>query len=451
MKTAAFRKFALVPLAIALVCLGIASSRAQSPAQPINLSTRMQVQTGDNVGIAGVIFSGTAPKHVLIRAIGPSLSQMGVSDALADPTLELYDSRGVLLFSNDNWKDNPTQRAFIEADGLPPENDLESAIDWTFFFPNSFTAIVRGKGNTTGVGLIEVYDLNPSADSKLANIGTRAFVDTGNNIVIAGFVLGNNSGEDRIVVRGIGPTLEAPGVADALQDPTLELRNSNGTVLLANDNWQDDATQAAELQGAGLEPANRFESGIVASLLPGSYTALLAGLKNSTGVGLVEVYDLGTPPVGPPNATVTRIQAGTSNLREKQHVEFVHPPFSDTFRISVYKPSIINNSDIGARAALQGQTAPIAFTASAAEISEAIQAIAKSYFAYGQFGNLELDHGSFSYFASVGAINREPVVFLDQPNGVAAGGFTIEFGSLVGDQHFNTWVAGMPLITISIP
>ena len=143
--------------------------------------------------------------------------------------------------------------------------------------------------------MIEVYDLNPSAASKLANLSTRAFVSTGDNIVIAGFILGHNSGVDRIVARGIGPSLTAFGVSNALADPTLELRDSNGALLVANNDWQDDPAQAAEITAAGLAPTNQLESGIAATLPPGLYTALLAGLNNGAGIGLVEVYDRGAP------------------------------------------------------------------------------------------------------------------------------------------------------------
>lgn len=443
------RKSALLLFSIAaLLASGAVVVRGQSelPAQPINLSTRLRVQTGDNVGIAGVIISGTGPKHVLIRAIGPSLTQSGVTGALADPTLELYDSTGTLLFSNDNWKDSP-QRPFIEASGIPPKNDLESAIDWTFPTPESFTAIIRGQGNNTGVGLIEVYDLNSDSGSKLANISTRAFVATGANIVIAGFALGRGTAQGRIVIRGLGPSLE--GIADTLNDPHLELRNSNGTLLLANDDWAQDKAQAAELQAEGLEPQHSFESAIVASLPSGSYTALLSGLSNDTGVGLVEVYDLGLAPASSP-AVVESTQTGAWNVIEKQHVTFIAPRSGGSFTISVYKPSTINKSDIGSRAALQGETYNIPFTASANDIKTALVAIPR-YYAYGQFGNLELDEGSFDYFASVGAINREPIVKLDVESGTAASGFTIEFGSLVGtDRQYNTWVAGIPLIEIEL-
>ena len=158
---------------------------------------------------------------------------------------------------------------------------------------------MRGKNNTSGVALVEVYDLSQAVPSKLANISTRAFVSTGNNIVIAGFILGNHNGNDRIVVRGLGPSLTAAGVPNALANPTLELRDCNGTLLVANNDWQDNPAQAAELTAAGLAPTNNLEAAIATTLPPGLYTALLAGSNNGTGIGLVEVYDRGAPPWGP--------------------------------------------------------------------------------------------------------------------------------------------------------
>jgi hypothetical protein len=256
-------------------------------AQAINLSTRMLVQTGENVGIGGFIITGTAPKQVLLRGMGPSLTGFGVPDALADPVLEFGS------LTNDNWMD--TQGPAILATGLAPTNALESAILVTLN-PGPYTAIVKGKNNTSGTALVEVYDLSPAVPAKLANISTRALVSTGSNIVIAGFILGNNSGNDRIVARGIGPSLTAYGVPNALADPVIELRDGNGTLLVANNDWQDNPVQASELIAANLAPANNLESGIAATLAPGLYTVLLAGLDNGTGVGLVEVYDLGTPP-----------------------------------------------------------------------------------------------------------------------------------------------------------
>ena len=254
----------------------------------------MLVQTGDNVGIGGFIITGTAPKHVLLRAIGPSLTGFGISDPLGDPVLELHGPGTFVTITDDNWRDDPLQEAAILADGIPPSNDLESAIDATLP-PGAYTAIVRGNGNTSGVALVEVYDLNQSVDSKLGNISTRAFCGTGPDIVIAGFTLGNGAGDDRVVIRGIGPSLIAFGVSNALANPTLELRNSNGTLLVSDDDWQDNAAQAAEISAAGLAPSGDLESAIAVTLPPGAYTALLAGLNDGTGIGLIEVYDRGAP------------------------------------------------------------------------------------------------------------------------------------------------------------
>jgi hypothetical protein len=186
------------------------------------------------------------------------------------------------------------QEAAIIATGLAPANNLESAIDTTLN-PGAYSAVLRGRGNTTGVALIEVYDLSLAVSAKLANISTRAFVSTGDDIVIAGFILGGNTGSDRVVLRGLGPSLTDFGVPNALPDPRLELRDSNGALLMANNNWQDDSAQAAELITAGLAPANQLESAITATLSPGLYTALLAGQSNGTGVGVVEIYDRGAP------------------------------------------------------------------------------------------------------------------------------------------------------------
>jgi len=261
-------------------------------AQPNNLSTRMRAQTGDNVGIGGFIINGTAPKHVLLRAIGPSLAQSGVPNAMADTVLELHGPSGFATINNDNWRDDPAQEAAIQATGIAPTNNLESAIATTLN-PGAYTAVVRGKNNTSGVALVEIYDLSQAVLAKLANISTRAFVGTGDNIVIAGFTLGGQNHDGSIVVRGLGPSLAAAGMSNALTDPTLELRDGNGALLMANNDWQDNPAQRAELMGAGLEPGNPLESAIAAMLPPGAYTALLAGMNNGAGIGLVEVYDRG--------------------------------------------------------------------------------------------------------------------------------------------------------------
>jgi hypothetical protein len=269
---------------------GAATPTPTPVSQAINLSTRMRVQTGDNVGIGGWIITGSSPKHVLIRAIGPSLTGSGVPGALADPVLELHGPGSFVTITNNNWRD--TQEAEILATGIPPSNDLESAISATLA-PGNYTGIVRGNGDTTGVALVEVYDLDPGV-GHLANISTRAFVSTGDNVVIAGFILGNG-GSDRVVVRGLGPSLAAAGVPTPLANPFLELRDSDGVLLASDNNWLDDPAQAAGVSDAGLQPANDLEAAIPATLPPGLYTAVLAGLNSGVGNGVVEVYDLGAP------------------------------------------------------------------------------------------------------------------------------------------------------------
>ena len=261
------------------------------PTQAVNLSTRMRSDTGDNAGIGGFIITGSVPKRVMIRGLGPSLTKFGFTAAelLSDPTLELHGPQGFATVFNNNWKDS--QETQIKNSGLAPTDDAESAIDITLA-PGSYTAILRGNNNGVGIGLVEVYDLNITA-SKLANLSTRAFVRTGNSVVIAGFILGNNGGNDRIVIRGLGPSLAAFGISNTLQNPTLELRDQNGGLLKSNDDWGEDSAQAAEINGAGLAPTNPKESAIAALLPPGSYTAILAGQNSGQGVGTVEVYDRG--------------------------------------------------------------------------------------------------------------------------------------------------------------
>ena len=263
------------------------------PTQALNLSTRMRVGVGDSAGIGGFIITGSYPKYVLIRAIGPSLTGFGVPGALADPVLELHGPGTFATVTNNNWRDSQ-QPELIQATGLAPTNNLESAI-LAYLSSGTYTAIVRGVGNTSGVALVEVYDLSPGLNTRLANISTRAFVSTGDNIVIAGFVLGGNTNNDRVIVRGLGPSMAAFGIPNPVADPTLELRDNNGALLLANNDWQDNPAQAAALTAAGLAPSNDREAAIIGTLGPGLYTALLAGLNNGTGIGLVEVYDLGEP------------------------------------------------------------------------------------------------------------------------------------------------------------
>jgi hypothetical protein len=262
-----------------------ASSPGLSPAQLLNISTRLKAQTGDNVPIGGFIITGNAPKRVMVRGIGPSL--IALNPVLADPMLELHGANGALMASNDNWKD--TQQVEIENSTIAPTNDLESAIIATLA-PANYTAILRGKNQTTGIGLVEMYDLDLTSDSKLANISTRGLVQTGSDVMIAGFILGNGTASERVIIRAIGPSLA--NVANVLADPTLALHDGNGTLLISDDNWQDDPSQATQIIATGIAPQDDLESAIVTTLPPGSYTAIVEGKNGGTGVAVVEVYHL---------------------------------------------------------------------------------------------------------------------------------------------------------------
>jgi hypothetical protein len=249
-----------------------------------NISTRLRVETGDNVLIGGFIITGTQAKKVIVRAIGPSLSSF-FPGALANPILELRNSSGGLIFSNDNWRSD--QEAEIIATTIPPSNDLESAIVATLPANNSnYTAIVRGVNNGTGIGVVEAYDLDRTVNSKLANISTRGLVQTGDNVLIGGLiVLGQNP--LRVIVRAIGPSLPVSG---ALGDPTLELRDGDGALIASNDNWRSD--QEAEIIATTIPPTNDLESAIVRNLTPGNYTAIVRGVNSTTGIAVVEAYNL---------------------------------------------------------------------------------------------------------------------------------------------------------------
>jgi hypothetical protein len=259
----------------------------------LNISTRLRVLTGDQLLIGGFIITGTDPKKVLIRGMGPSLNGVGVT--LSDPTLELHQG-STTVATNDNWKtrsDGTSQQAEIEATTIPPANDLESAIVMTLS-PGAYTAILAGKNRGTGVGLVEVYDLAQGANSKLANISTRGFVDTADDVMIGGLIVGGGGGVGtaKVIMRALGPSVP---VAGALGDPTLELHDGSGTTIATNDNWKmrpDGTSQQAEIEATTIPPANDLESALVATLAPGNYTAIVRGKNNTTGVGLVEVYKL---------------------------------------------------------------------------------------------------------------------------------------------------------------
>jgi streptogramin lyase len=255
-----------------------------------NISTRLRVQTGDNALIGGFIVVGNDAKRVIVRAIGPSLQSNGGAfpGRLADPTLELYvQGSDVPIATNDNWREN---QAEVEATGLPPSNDLESAIVRTLA-PGAYTAVVRGRNNGTGVGIVEVYDLNDAASSRLANLSTRGVVETGENVMIGGLIVGPNpTGRAEVVVRAIGPSIKSQ-VPNALSDTTLEIRDKNGVLVEANDNWQE-APRAAELEATGVAPSDPAEAAILIPSLPtGAYTAIVTG-KGATGVAVVDTYEI---------------------------------------------------------------------------------------------------------------------------------------------------------------
>ena len=263
-----------------------------TPAQPLNISTRLGVGTGDNAMIGGFIITGNTSKQVLIRSLGPSLSILGLTGLLDDPILELRAENGSLLFQNDNWKD--AQRSLIESTPFQPSDDREAVIIATLA-PAAYTAVLTGKNQTTGVGLLEIYDLDQAIDSQLANISTRGSVGALNNVMIGGFILGGNppqASNTRVAVRGLGPSLNQFGLGNLLADPTLELHDTNGATLIANDNWTDDPAAAALLTANGLAPSNSNESAIFTSLPPGQFTAILAGKNSGTGLGIIEVYNL---------------------------------------------------------------------------------------------------------------------------------------------------------------
>ena len=252
---------------------------APPPIQLANISTRLAVGEGDNVLIAGFIITGSQPKRVIVRALGPVLP---VKENLADPTLELHGPDGVV--ANDNWRD--TQEAELKATTIPPPNDYDSSIVKSLQ-PGAYTAVVAGKGGTTGVGLVEVYDLDRTVDSKLANISTRGRVDQGDNVLIAGsIILGN--GTTKVLFRALGPSLTA--IPGRLLDPTLELHDGQGGVVATNDNWQDSQEDA--IKQTTIPPGDPNESAILQTLTPGAYTAIVRGKNNTTGIAVIEAYQL---------------------------------------------------------------------------------------------------------------------------------------------------------------
>jgi uncharacterized protein YggT (Ycf19 family) len=273
-----------------------------------NISTRAFVQTGDNVVIGGFIVQGSQPKRVIIRAIGPELGAppYNIPNALLNPTLELHDGTGALIATNDNWTHTiiggiimTNQFRDIINSGYVPGDERESAIIADLPAGN-YTAIVHGVNSTTGVALVEVYDLALHSASILGNISTRSFVQTGDNVMIGGFIV-QGMEPKRVIIRAIGPELSAPpfNIPNALANPTLELHDGTGALIASNDNWTHTiiggiimTNQVSDIMNSGYAPGNPRESAIIADLPAGSYTAIVRGVNDTTGVALVEVYDL---------------------------------------------------------------------------------------------------------------------------------------------------------------
>ncbi len=269
-----------------------------------NISTRSFVQTGEHVMIGGFIVQGTVPKRVIIRAIGPELTQFGIPDALANPRLELHNGSGALIGTNDDWQTTilggiitSNQLSDIQNSGHAPTAGSESAII-ADLQPGNYTAIVRGINSTVGVALVEVYDLSPGASSNLSNISTRSFVQTGEHVMIGGFIV-QGTRPKRVIIRAIGPELTQLGIPNALANPRLELHNGSGALIGTNDDWQTtilggiiSSNQVSDIQNSGHAPTVGNESAIIAVLQPGNYTAIVRGINNTAGVALVEVYDL---------------------------------------------------------------------------------------------------------------------------------------------------------------
>lgn len=313
MKT--FGKIGLGALALALLF----SEAASAVSTAVNISTRLVVGTGNNVGIAGFIVTGTGQKKFCLRAIGPTLPVPG---PLANPVIALHDSAGAVIATNDDWRiGQPGQQDQVIATGIAPTNDKESALVVNLG-QGAYTVVVSGANNTTGIALIEVFDLESTKTSaRLLNISTRGQVLTGDNVMIGGFIVAGQSPK-RSIVRVGGASLTSQ-ITGAIQDPNLTLHDANGAVISFNDNWK--TSQEAEINASSLAPLDTREPAIITNLPPGAYSAVVAGTNNSTGIALVEFFDLDQPPQADgstlytadlrPQATATSQGYGTASLR----------------------------------------------------------------------------------------------------------------------------------------
>lgn len=397
-----------------------------------NISARSPVELGDRVPIAGFIVTGTKDKKLIIRGLGPSLS---VAGKLEDPTLELRDSKGAILDSNDDWKGKPdgtSQETEVRDTGLAPYDDREPAIIKTLPANGaSYTAILKGRDGGTGIGVVEVYDVDGGSVSELANISTRGLVSTGDNVLIAGTII-QGTKTRRVIIRAIGPSLTVPG---KLRDPSLELRNENGQLIATNDNWQEDNPDKQAITDNALAPSDPLESAIIETL-PGSnsnYTAIVRG----------------APETGSP--IVSRIHAGSGNTVEVQRIQFPRTPTGGSFHLIITRPTSIVSGQPGDKAALD-DSITIPWNATADDIKAAILA-SPNFYKYDQNNHLTAGPAGFhTLFDSGGGLGidgnegsrREPVVTGSVTD------FTIEFGTLttgnVGTR--NTWIVGLPLVQV---
>ena len=345
------KSIAAIVIALAATPVAIPNANASRLG---NISTRAFVQTGDNVMIGGFIVQGTGPKTVILRAIGPELSAppYNIPNALADPTLELHNGIGTLIASNNNWQTTiiggiitTNQVSAIQNSGHAPTQPSESAIIATLQ-PGNYTAIVRGANNTTGVALVEVYDIDGQVSSILGNVSTRAFVQTADNVMIGGFIV-QGTGQKSVIVRAIGPELSAPpfNIPNALGNPTLELHNGSGALIASNDNWQTTiiggiitSSQVSAIQNSGHAPTQASESAIIATLPAGNYTAIVRGVNNTTGIALVEVYDLTPISTATPTPTPTCVPVCTPGtwMQAGQLPIDLYGPGADTDGTNIY-------------------------------------------------------------------------------------------------------------------
>jgi hypothetical protein len=254
----------------------------------LNVSTRGLVGSGDQSLIGGFIVAGADSQQVLLRGLGPSLASSGLSGPVEDPVLTLYDGSGAVIATNDDWQDDPSAGE-ISAAGLAPQDPGEPATIQTLE-PGAYTFVVTGKNGNSGIGLVEAYDLSPSLDSRLANLSTRGFVGTGDDVLIGGFILGEVE-KNTVVIRALGPSLTSAGLAEPLADPTLAVYNKDGVAIANNDNWMD-GPHSAQLKQNKLQPSDSAEAAAVLTLAAGAYTTVVTGAGDSTGIGLLEVYDL---------------------------------------------------------------------------------------------------------------------------------------------------------------